>query len=70
MEKKQYACVKCGCYSFEDDKIASTGTGFSKFFDIQNREFIVISCRDCGYAELYKSGDSSTGKNILDMLMG
>ncbi|MGL4760688.1 MAG: zinc ribbon domain-containing protein [Sarcina sp.] len=70
MEKKAYSCVKCGHNQFEHDEIASTGTGFSRIFDIQNRKFIVISCKSCGYVELYKSGTSSTGDNILDFLIG
>jgi len=36
-------------------------------FDVQNRSFQVVSCANCGYAELYKS--SSSG-NLADLFLG
>lgn len=69
MDKLLYQCPKCGCTEYENDEICSTGSGLSKMFDIQNRKFITISCKNCGYTELYK-GKTSTGMNILDFLMG
>ncbi|EMA02445.1 hypothetical protein C439_07680 [Haloferax mediterranei ATCC 33500] len=49
------------------DSIATTGSGLSKFFDIQNRQFTVVSCANCGYSELY-SGRSSG--NFVDLFLG
>lgn len=69
MDKQQYICPKCGCYSFETDQFQATGGNFAKIFDIQNKKFITISCSRCGYTELYKS-TSSSGWNILDFLIG
>jgi hypothetical protein len=65
---KSYECVKCGCLSYEKDEIRATGSGLSKIFDVQNKKFIVVSCADCGYTELYKKGDSGTLSNIFDFL--
>lgn len=69
MEKKDYTCPKCGCHEFENDQFQATGGNFSKVFNVQNKKFITISCKKCGYTELYKS-QTSTGMNILDFLMG
>lgn len=69
MEQKQYVCAKCGNQSFESDQFQATGGNFAKIFDIQNKKFITISCRRCGYTELYKA-NSDSGWNILDFLMG
>lgn len=69
MEQKQYVCAKCGNQSFESDQFQATGGNFAKIFDIQNKKFITISCKRCGYTELYKSNTDS-GWNILDFLMG
>lgn len=66
---EQYVCQKCGCTEFEHDQFQATGGNLSKFFDIQNKKFITISCTRCGYTELYKS-TTSTGSNILDFLIG
>ena len=46
-------CPKCGHEETVTDEISTTGSGFSKFFDIQNRRFTVIvvvetGCTPCG----------------------
>ncbi|MEG1254601.1 zinc ribbon domain-containing protein [Clostridium sp.] len=64
-----YKCIKCGCDQYENDQFQATGGTLSKIFDVQNKKFITISCKKCGYTELYK-GTTSTGENILDFLMG
>ena len=66
-KKKQYVCPKCGCKEYEHDQFQATGGNFAKLFDVQNKKFITISCKDCGYTELYKN---QAGWNILDFLMG
>jgi predicted nucleic-acid-binding Zn-ribbon protein len=69
MEHRAYTCAKCGNREFESDEIRTTGNGFSRFFDVQNRRFTVVSCKRCGYSELYKQGTSTMG-NVLDFLVG
>lgn len=69
MEKKQYICPKCGNNKYEADQFQATGGNFAKIFDIQNRKFTTISCKRCGYTELYKT-QSSSGWNVLDFLIG
>lgn len=66
---KKYQCPKCECTSYEKDEMRATGGMFSKLFDIQNKKFYVISCENCGYAELYKK-DTSTAENVFDFLIG
>lgn len=68
-QQQQYVCAKCGCTSFDSDQFQATGGGFAKVFDIQNKRFITISCRDCGYTELYRA-QTGTGMNVLDFLIG
>lgn len=69
MEKKQYVCPKCGGQQYDSDNFQATGGNFAKMFDVQNKKFTTISCKKCGYTELYKS-QSSDGWDILDFLMG
>ncbi len=68
-QKVQYVCPKCGCQQFESDQLQATGGNFAKLFDIQNKKFVTITCRNCGYTELYKS-QGSDGWDILDFLIG
>ena len=60
-----YECVKCSSDRYETDEITTTGSTFSKFFNVQNRKFTAVSCRRCNYTEFYK-GDTSTLGNIVD----
>lgn len=69
MEKKQYICPKCGNKEYESDQFQATGGNLAKIFDVQNKKFTTISCKRCGYTELYKT-QSSSGWNVLDFLIG
>lgn len=69
MESKQYVCPKCRHQHYETDQFQATGGNFSKIFDVQNKKFLTVSCKRCGYTELYKA-QSSDGWNILDFLIG
>lgn len=68
MEKHKYVCSKCGGNDYESDQFQATGGNFAKIFDIQNKKFITVSCKKCGYTELYKASTGS-GWNILDFLI-
>ncbi|WP_096393516.1 zinc ribbon domain-containing protein [Halorubrum trapanicum] len=60
-------CPKCGDTETETDEIATSGTGLTKMFDVQNRKFVVVSCAECGYSELYKGQSSG---NAIDFFLG
>ncbi len=65
---KQYVCPKCNSWEYETDEIRTTGSGLSRFFDVQNRRFTVVTCKRCGYSEFYKAGNGGVAGNILDFL--
>lgn len=67
--RNQWVCPKCGCNAFEQDQFQATGGAFAKAFDVQNKKFIVISCRSCGFSELYKAKSSTVG-NVADFFFG
>ncbi len=69
MEQQRFKCIKCGCTDYIVDEIRTTGGALSKFFDVQNKKFTVISCSRCGYSELYKKTTSTLG-NVVDFLAG
>ena len=65
MEHPNWKCPKCGNREYETDRMAATGGGFAKIFDIQNKRFTTVSCTRCRYSELYKT-DTSTLGNVFD----
>lgn len=67
--KKQFVCAKCGHTEFTHDQFQATGGNFAKIFDVQNKKFITVSCRRCGYTELYRQ-ETDDGWNILDFFIG
>ncbi|ERH11097.1 MAG: putative nucleic-acid-binding protein containing a Zn-ribbon domain protein [halophilic archaeon J07HX64] len=60
-------CPKCEHEQTEVDEISTTGSGLSKYFDVQNRSFTVVSCTNCGYSELYRNQSSG---NAIDVFLG
>ena len=56
VQNNDYICPKCGCHEYDSDQFQATGGNFAKLFDVQNKKFITVSCRECGYTELYVSG--------------
>ena len=62
-------CVKCGSQDARTKEVAMTGTGLSKMFDIQNNQFTVVSCGNCGYSEFYNK-QASAGSNIIVLFFG
>lgn len=69
MQQTKYHCPKCNNTQAEMDEIRTTGNGFSRFFDIQNRKFTAVTCTRCKYTEFYK-GSASTLSNVADFLIG
>ena len=69
MERKAFVCIKCGGRHYETDQFQATGGNFAKFFDVQNKKFVTVTCCDCGDTELYKQPEDST-MNVLDFLFG
>ena len=62
-------CPKCNHTETEVGKIATTGGGLSRLFDIQTNRFKVVSCANCGYSELYR--DTTSGSSdIVDIFLG
>lgn len=64
---QKYVCAKCSHGQFESEEIRTTGGRFSKIFDVQNKKFVAVSCKNCGFTELYK-GKTSTLGNVFDFI--
>lgn len=68
MAKRQYSCVKCAGTDHETGEIRTTGSGFSRFLNLQNQKFATVSCTNCGYTEGYRMNAGGTLGNIFDIL--
>jgi len=61
----QWTCPKCDTQEYDTDEVTMTGSGLSKFFNVQNRKFTAVTCRHCSYTEFYR-GTTSTLGNVID----
>ncbi|MGD9488785.1 MAG: zinc ribbon domain-containing protein [Calditrichaceae bacterium] len=69
----KFACPRCKTSGAAVKRIAATGSGLSKFLDIQHNTFIAASCKNCGYTELYNPEfleGKSTLSDIVDFIFG
>ena len=69
MEKDQlkYICIKCENKTYEEGKISTTGSGLTKFLNMQSKNFNTISCTECGYTEIFKGKKSGVVSSIFDI---
>jgi predicted nucleic-acid-binding Zn-ribbon protein len=69
---QRFSCPKCRRSGGEVKRFAATGTGLTKLMDIQHNKYIAVSCRYCGFTELYNpdmlEGKSHLG-DILDLIL-
>lgn len=69
----RFVCSKCKSQGASVKRISAPGTGISKLFDIQHNQFVMTSCRNCGFTEVYNpevlEGKHHLG-SILDVLFG
>lgn len=69
----KFQCPKCKNSGGETSRFAATGTGLSRFFDVQHKRFITVSCRNCGFTEMYNPKIlERSGKvgDVLDFIFG
>ncbi len=66
MEKRQYSCIKCNGAEYRAGELRTTGSGISRFLNVQNQKYATVSCAGCGYTELFRMDGSGIG-NIVDI---
>ena len=65
MEKQKYSCTKCGATDYRKGELRTTGSGLTRFFNIQNQKYGTVSCANCSHTELYRLDGTGVG-NIVD----
>jgi hypothetical protein len=48
-----FTCSKCRHHGGQVQKLAMSGTGLSRMFEIQPYRYGFVSCPNCGYTEVY-----------------
>jgi len=69
----RFKCAKCDGKKAATRRIATTGTGLSKIFDIQHNHFVALTCQHCGFTELFDPGvleGKARLSTILDVVFG
>ena len=66
MTKQAYSCVKCKGTEYRAGELRATGSGISRFLNLQNQKYATVACAACGYTELYRLDGGVIG-NIIDV---
>jgi len=48
-----FVCPKCMHSGGHVEHLAMSGTGLSRMFEIQAYRYAFVSCKNCGYTEIY-----------------
>lgn len=71
MLSQQFKCPKCNSVGGHVERLAMSGTGISRFMEIQAYTYAFVSCLNCGFTEIYNlkmlEGRDDIG-NILEIL--
>ncbi len=68
---QKFVCPKCSERGAHVERLAMSGTGLSRLFEIQQHRYAFVSCHNCGYTEIFNlrtiEGRDDLG-SLLDML--
>jgi len=64
---KYFSCMKCQGNNYKTGAIRTTGSGISRFLNLQNQKYNTVSCEACGYTEIYRTDGGGVAGNILDL---
>jgi predicted nucleic-acid-binding Zn-ribbon protein len=68
---EQFVCAKCGSHGAHVEQLSMSGTGITRFLDVQPYRYAYASCENCGYTEVFNlrtlAGKDDLG-TFLDIL--
>ena len=67
-ETRSFSCVKCNGTEYTTGEIRTTGSGISRYLNLQNQKFGVIGCSSCGYSEMYRLDGKGGWGTFFDIL--
>jgi hypothetical protein len=66
-----FVCMRCHNRGALVERVALSGTGISRLFDVQPYQYAFASCRQCGYTEVFNLkvlGSRDDAGDVLDVL--
>ena len=66
--QQKFKCPKCGHQGAQVEKLAMSGTGLSRLLEIQMHRYAFVSCRHCGFTEIYNLRTLSNSGSLGDLL--
>jgi len=65
---QKFVCPKCEERGAHVERLAISGTGLSRLFEVQPHRYAFVSCHNCGYTEVYNL-KTLEGKDNAGMLL-
>ena len=65
---ESFTCLKCSSRTAETGSIRTTGSGLSRFLNLQNQKYNALSCTECGFTEFYRETGGSKLASVFDIL--
>lgn len=69
--ERAFVCKKCNHRGAVVESLSMSGTGLSRLFEMQPYRYAFVSCKNCGYTEVYNldilEGSDDLG-GLLDVL--
>jgi predicted nucleic-acid-binding Zn-ribbon protein len=50
---REFVCARCEHKGAHVERLAMSGTGISRLFEVQPYRYAFVSCTHCGYTEVY-----------------
>lgn len=50
---REFVCAHCKSQGGEVQRLSMSGTGISRFLDIQPYRYLFVSCNNCGSTEIF-----------------
>ena len=67
MTLRDYPCDKCQAKTYQSGELRTTGSGLSRFLNLQNQKYATVACTECGFTELYRVDDGGKFASALDI---
>jgi predicted nucleic-acid-binding Zn-ribbon protein len=50
---QEFVCARCEQQGAHVERLAMSGTGWSRFLEVQRYRYAFVSCTNCGYTEVF-----------------
>lgn len=50
---KEFICQHCKQHGAHVERVSMSGTGITRFLDVQPYLYVFVSCHNCGYTEVF-----------------